>query len=379
MIITGLSEQQIQYLKEMINEHIKELEADIAGWKHAIERLDGSPDTSKSDTSKGDAQEEGAPELTSTPPKLKHATHTPIVGRGYSLAIREGPLKDLLELETVNAATARPVIRDWYPLVTKSTANNYADQYVKWMRSMGLIDQNGKPAASSTPESVLKARTRAKKEEPPVEGGQKATDTPIVGRTRTLAIREGPLRELMALEVVTPDEAQKIIRKWYPSITDTSVLDYAYRYLKWMRAEGRVDKDDKPIKAAQESNEVGQAMYDEQVGRNRNKDEGPKSPAPPETEAGKEEAEETDLVHPARKDLTVVAIKNDVEIYLEPLNELLKLPSIDDAALEKVLNKYYEVSRPSFQVAIRETWKQFLEDDKLVDEHGQPTCQEVEI
>lgn len=423
-----------------------------------------------------------APQPGTKPPKLKHATHTPVVGKGLNIAIREGPLKDLLELETVDTAAAMPVIREWYPLVTKYTLKNYAGQHVRWMRQQGLIDDDGKPVASSVESTPAPSPKEQMGERPDIEpegieGGKKATDTPVVERTATLAIRQGPMDDILKLENVNVNTVRPILRMWYPHIVESSFEDYTWRYLRFLRdanyidGEGRVlnkpapreeagPEEKKPAeddlapggynrlvallishpkelldsftekferatdifdRFAEKTNmdlegltpvlkgmavsksvkvvsidgallsELVESGYPGSVHKYRKRgavvslkpseiEKKPPASMPVEEPAEVEDVEEQpDLIHPIRKDLTVVTVKGKVEIYLKPLNELLKYERIDDEILQRVLVKYYDVSRVSFMVAIRETWVESLKEGEYVDDMGKPTCKEVKL
>jgi len=235
--------------------------ADLSEGLYKLEQLKPEiPETPELRDSKGESEQTVKLGEEMTP--LKHATRTPIVARTTNLAIREGPLNDLLKLETVDVATARPVIHEWYPLVTKSTTNNYVDQYVRWMHSQGLIDDDG----------------RILKEEKPA----------------------------------IPPELEKELKE----------------------AIKKPDAEDE-------------------------EDEGPKIPNP--------------------KDLTVITTRGDTTIYLEPLNEILQLDTVDIAALDNILIKYYDSSRPALMYVIRRDWKRFLDDRQFLDKDGRPTRKNVTL
>jgi len=190
--------------------------------------------------------------------------------------------------------------------------------------------------------TIHKYRLKAPKaQETRIEDGiRKATDTAIVGRGTNICIREGPLNDLLSLPSVTYDTAKPVLHKWYPNAASASLDNYAAQYIGYMRAQGLIDMwNGKPSK--------------------------------------QEVAKPVQRI-PTEK-LTVMATVNYVDIYQEPLNELLKLDTVDDESLEKILSRYYDVSRPAFLLATKKAWKNYLENNRLIDEHGHPIAEKVEV
>jgi len=191
-----------------------------------------------------------------------------------------------------------------------------------------------------------------------------ATDTPIVKKTRTITLREGVLNDLLKLERVNKDTALPVLREWYSHLRDSSLVIYANEYIRYMRESNTIDG-------------MGRVLSNNSK-ENKPK-ENPSADPVPIKESDEVEDVEPDLIHPIRKDLTVVTVKGKVEIYLEPLNKLLKFERIDDTTLQMVLVTYYDAPRVSFMVAIIETWKEFLQEEGYIDSMGKPTCKEVEL
>lgn len=269
---------------------------------------DGTPELKAESETKTEKslvnQNSSVVESEATETKVKNAMFTPIVGRTSNLSIRQGPLDDILKLETVTFRTILPVLYMWHPRVKdKTIEDNYVWIYLRFLRNEKYIDEEG---------HVLK-----KPNKPP-------------------ETKKNPSAAL-------PVQAQKVEKPITPEL--------------------KKELETATNKPAGESTEVGRPMYDE---RTKGDDVGASDAKP-------------DLIHPIEKDLTVVMVKGKVEIYLEPLNELLKFERIDDTTLQRVLVKYYDVPRVSFMAAIRETWMDFLKDDDYIDKLGKPTCKEAEL
>ena len=177
----------------------------------------------------------------------------------------------------------------------------------------------------------------------------KATDTPIVERTPTLAIRQGPLDDILKLEDVNKDTVRPILRMWYRFAAKSSLEDYVYSYMRFLRKTNYIDGEGHVLKKLGEQNE------------------------------DEDEEEEKKPTIPAPETLTVVTTRDDTVIYLEPLNEILQLNIVNDAALGQVLSRYYEAPRPSAMYVIKRSWKRFLETCNYLDKTGKPTIEKVTL
>jgi len=353
---------------------------------------------------------DGTPEHKQIKENPLKASETPIVARTPSLAIRQGPMDDILKLENVNADSITPILRKWYPSVSeRSLSISYTYLYLRLLRNENYIDDDGrilkksaikeepeekKPASeiekkTSMPETIEKEEKPAitaelKKEleiargkpteDAKVKESKNARKSPVVESTPSLAIRQGPIDDILKLTIANRGTAFPVLRIWYPNASESTLKDYVYHYLRYLRGENYIDDEGRVLKKfgeegnpekakAWQSNGVGEPMYDKAVGQ--------KGPDDEDEDVG------PDLIHPVREDLTVVTIKGKVEIYLEPLNEILKFERIDDMRLHKILVKYYDVSRVSFLVAIKGMWMEFLKEQEYIDDKGKTMCKEV--
>jgi len=309
---------------------------------------------------------------------IKRATDTPIVGRTTTLAIRQGPVNDILKLENATYDTVRPVLHKWYPRASEKSLEDYVWLYLRFLRNANYIDADGhilkKPAIKEEPEQKKSASEIEKKTSMPattekpaitaelkkeleiargkptgdtkIKESENARKSPVVESTPSLAIRQGPIDDILKLTIANRGTAFPVLRIWYPNASESTLKDYVYRYLRYLHSENYIDDEGHILKKPRE-------------GATEVEDEGP------------------DLIHPVREDLTVVTIKGKVEIYLEPLNEILKLERIDDMRLHKILVKYYDVSRVSFLVAIKGMWMEFLKEDGYIDAAGKTMCKEL--
>ena len=239
---------------------------------------------------------------------------------------------------------------------------------ITWGHSNGFGLERLKPVAPGTPKSKdAKAESKqadkpreskvGKEEntnqgELPVKRPVKATDTAVVERTSTLCIRQGPLDDILKLENVNKDTVRPILRMWYPHVTESALRDYCYRYLRYLRKTSYIDDDGRVLK---------------ELAEEQTEDE------------GEEEDEEKKPAIPAPETLTVVTTRDDTVIYLEPLNEILELNVVNDAALEQVLSRYYEAPRPAIMYVIKRAWKRFLRDRQFLDKTGKPTSEKVTL
>lgn len=379
-------------------------------------------------------------------------TYTRIATTSNNIGIHQEPLSELLKLPEINEETIRSVLEKWYDVSDISMAI-YTNEYLQFIEGHEFKD--GKPVGTKATETKIK----------------KATNTPIVGRTVTLSIRQGPMDDILNLENATYDAVRPVLRKWYPTPAETTIDDYTWIYLRFLRNENYIDDEGRILKKpgpeekkpaegalarlvalmvshprefldcftgeferssdifdrfAEKINmnlegvnpvlkgmavsksvkvvsidgallsELVESAYPGHIHKYRKKGavvplkpEIEKKPITPELKkeleivtkkpAAEEEVEdvEPDLVHPIRKDLMVVTLKGKVEIYLKPLNEILQFEKIDDMTLQRVLVKYYDVPRVSFMEAIKETWKEFLQEEGYIDNKGKPTCKEV--
>lgn len=213
----------------------------------------------------------------------------------------------------------------------------------------------------------------------PVKRPMKATDTAIVARTPTLCIRQGPLDDILMLEDVNGNTVSPILRMWYSHAAESTIQEYTLVYLRFLRGANYIDGEGHVLKIGEQtedegipekekpwkSNGVGQPMYDEVAEEGKVDDEG-------------EEEDEGPYI-PAPEDLTVVTTRDDIVIYLEPLNEILQLNVVNDAALEQVLSHYYEAPRPAIMFVIKRAWKRFLSDRKFLDKTGKPIIEKVTL
>jgi len=309
---------------------------------------------------------DGTPEHKQIKENPLKAPETPIVARTPSLAIRQGPMDDILKLENVNADSIAPILRKWYPSVSeRSLSISYTYLYLRFLRNENYIDDDGrilkksatKEKKPTTEKEEKPAIIELKKEleiaiEKPIEDAKvkeskNPADSPVVESTPSLAIRQGPIDDILKLTIANIGTTFPVLRMWYPNTSESTLKDYIYRYLRYLRGENYIDDEGHILKKLGKDTEV--------------EDEGP------------------DLFHPVRDDLAVVTIKGKVEIYLEPLNEILKFERIDDMRLHKILVKYYDVPRVSFMTAIKGTWMEFLKEQEYIDDKGKPTCKEVQL